>query len=422
MNTQERPTVDPISNSDEVLSSRNGNFYGKSNSSIIAERLIRPADHNELLREFRSGDTEVRDVARFTLNERTAVMNLGRLMFQQDTLASQSQTSDQYRADSCIKANENFRDAIEDRSGHVQANAGWNFTVNATRFFDADLPWARQLDHALDSYMRTLSNGRTHGGLRRLTDGRIGDGDIRKIWSEFSRRDPISMAWYLSERSQYSENYQTELHQGSLVEAKRGASSLINEFASQYNLPAAHLNRAQLQLHEAKFSAYDHLIGGIDAGDGTLGDYQTMTLRVETKAGGSISRPAPTNDPIGVTSHELFHASSTQSKDVSGMYRVGLRAGDQGLDANEGMTELLNKLSLGRVTPTDAGRYQFHDVDRGRPVKDAAYPSQVRSMFILMKNDPPAFATLFRAYYGDVLDVQRVADALEKFNHNMSHM
>lgn len=422
MNTQERPTVDPISNSDEVLSSRNGNFYGKSNSSIIAERLIRPADHNELLREFRSGDAQVRDVAQFTLNERTAVMSAGRLIFERRADINRVLGQDRYTIDSINKANGNFRETIESRDAQVQSSAGWNFTVNATGFLRAGLPWARQLDDTMDRYLRTSTDGQAFGGLDRLVDGRTEDGSIRALWSDFSKKDPLTMAWYLSERSQYSENYQTELHQGSLVEAKRRASSLINEFASQYNLPAAHLNRAQLQLREAKFSAYDHLIGGIDAGDGTLGDYQTMTLRVETKAGGSISRPAPTNDPIGVTSHELFHASSTQSKDVSGMYRVGLRAGDQGLDANEGMTELLNKLSLGRVTPTDAGRYQFHDVDRGRPVKDAAYPSQVRSMFILMKNDPLAFATLFRAYYGDVLDVQRVADALEKFNHNMSHM
>jgi hypothetical protein len=193
----------------------------------------------------------------------------------------------------------------------------------------------------------------------------------------------------------------------------------IDSFSIQYGLPSSHKSRALNQLRRADFSAFDHLIVGVDSGDGTLGDYQTGTLRVETKLGGTVSKPAESLDALGTTTHELFHASSAQDITPDGTPNLGLKSGDHGTDANEGMTELLKKLSLGRVEKVD-GRYEFYDRDtQGNRIQLSIYEPQVKSMFILMHNKPHLFKTLFHAYYGHITDTQQLAVALNEFNGTM---
>lgn len=396
-----------------------GNFLGDSDSRLLAEKLSQPRNLDQVNEAFDRGDTETRDVARFTTAGRRAVMQYGR-------------TGSVGSADFAIlnasieRANGSFQYAMEHpEHAEFQSSAGWNFSVNAQSFRNGNLYWARHIDQCVERVLQDATGQLPGQGIdallnaRRLAGGlQFADQAARAVWQEVSQRYPAEMAWYLAERSQHSENYQRDRFQREIVEAKQHAYSLITSYADEYDLPLVCKQRALEQLYCADFSAFDHLITGIDSGNGVLGDYQSGTLRVETKLGGNPARPANPSDPLGTTSHELFHATSAQHENVNGTWDVGLRSGDQGLDANEGMTELLNKLSLGRIQQVGT-RYKFTDYHHGQETAANVYDHQVKSMFVLMKNRPTSFTTLFHAYFGNVPDTNRLQEAFEDFNTTM---
>lgn len=398
------------------------NFLGKSEPGVLAERLSKPRRLDETADAFDRGDTLVRDVGQFTANERGGIINMGRRVQAGERIAP----SDNITA-TVLRANDVFRRSITSYEYPIQSNAGWNLTVNAHGFKAAGLPWARVVDGRIAAVLeQSVGPGQVDGGIDALIHLGSGSQDnrtsvdrlAREVWSTASKMHPGEMAWYLAERSQFSENYQRDRYQREMTEAKRGVASLLSSFSAQYELPHEHRSRAMKQLSRADFSAFDHLINGVDAGDGIYGDYQSGTLRVETKLGGNVARPAEAVDPLGTTSHELLHATSAQHYNENGSWDVGLRSGDQGLDANEGMTELLNKLSLGRVRQ-QGDRYVFVDSVNGHEIPAKIYSDQVKSMFVLMHNEPELFRVLFNAYYGNIPDSRRLATAFERFNNMM---
>lgn len=388
-----------------------GQFFRDNPPGLIAERLSSHSDLDRLVRDFDTGETEVRDVGRFTLNGRTATMNAGRAIFQQGRDLNQVLGGDRTALESMNHANEHLRYVMTGDAPYAQPSAGWNFAVNASGFRDAGYPWAKQLDASLAGMLHEATGEVSQGGLDALLGmGARADRQIRQIWDEFIKHDPLSSAWYLAERSQVSENYQTDRFEKEMAQAKSAASRQINAMARQYNLPAQHQNRALSQLHRAKFSAFDHMIAGVDAGDGTLGDYQSNTLRVETKLGGNVANPRDPSDVLGTTTHELFHAASAQSDG-----RVGLRTGEHGRDINEGMTELFNKLSLDRIRQID-NEMVFIDYRDGQAYRSMTYDTEVKSIYMIKMRHGDSFQTLFNAYYGHVQDTDKLRDAIDLFN------
>jgi hypothetical protein len=386
-------------------------FQQDNPPGLIAERLSHPADLDRLVRDFDAGETEVRDVGRFTLNGRRAAMNAGRAIFNQGRDINQVLGNNREALNSMNQANEHLRYVMTGDAPYAQPSAGWNFAVNASGFRDAGYSWAKQLDASLASMLQAATGDASQGGIDALLKmGARADTQMRQIWDEFIKHDPLSSAWYLAERSLVSENFQAERFEKEMVQAKNAAARQINAMAHEYNLPTEHQNRALLQLYRAKFSAFDHMIGGVDAGDGTLGDYLSNSLRVETKLGGNVANPRDPSDVLGTTTHELFHATSAQEEG-----RIGLKVDGQGTDINEGMTELLNKLSLDRVRQID-NEVVFIDYQDGRAYRSSTYDTEVKSMYMIKMRHSDTFKTLFNAYYGHVSDKAKLRDAIDLFN------
>lgn len=402
------------------ISGATGNFLGKNNPLVLAERLSQPRRIDDVVTDFDQGHTEVRDVARYTWAQRLAMLNLGRTTQRNHEIPV---PTDVKSLETILHANTNFQDAMTVRDSLYQKSAGWNFSVNFQGFLNAGVRGSARIDENIRKVIEDLTGQLCHGrgvdALLQLGSSVKTDELTRNIWCLISNQYPVNMAYYLAERSQFSENYQREQFTKEMTDAKRATGALIDSFSVQYGLPASYRSRALNQLRRADFSAFDHLIFGIDSGDGTLGDYQTGTLRIETKLGGTVSKPAESLDALGTTTHELFHASSAQDITPGGIPSVGLKSGDHGIDANEGMTELLKKLSLGRVEKID-DRYEFYDRDtQGNRIQLNIYEPQAKSMFVLMRNKPHLFKALFHAYYGHIPDKQLLAIALDEFNKTM---
>lgn len=417
----------PLPSAHEKLQSTNsydarttgGYELNPSNSNILAERLREPRDFHEVIRNFDAGNTEVRDVARYTKNDRAGVIRLGHILAQQPTLRMHLPQE----ATAVIqRANENFQSILANDNPIAQPYVGWNFTVNAQGFKQANLPWAHLIDNSVRTTLESYQQP-SRGGIDELLHITTNDADqiARATWRTVSNEHPIEMAIYLAERSQFSENYQRERYREDIAEAKRGVYSLTRELSAQYGLPIEYEKRALDQLYRVDFSAFDHMIRGVDAGDGVLADYQSGTLRIETKFGGNVAQPTESRDAVGATSHELFHATSAQvtSRDNSDL---GLRCGDQGRDINEAMTELLSKLSLGRVKRHSNGSYILVDSRHGVEVPAVTYVNPVISMLSTMKGQPEMFGSLFRAYHGYTPDKQRLVSAINHFNATLSQL
>lgn len=389
-----------------------GDFSRDNRPDQIAEYLSTPEDLDKVIKDFDDGETDVRDVARFTDKERAAIITAGRDVFLHRHSHSILE-EDPYVRRSVEEASYNFGYFMMHPSiPGAQSFAGWNFTVHTRGMRDAGFLWAQKLDSTLTDSVQ----GETRSVLDALYDmGSDRDTDLRKIWNAFSKQHPNEVAWYLSERSLQSEEWQTNRYESYLVDGKEAAARLINNFSRRFNLPTEYQDRALLQLNRAKFGAFDHLVGGVTSMDGTLGDYQAGTLRVRTKLGGSTAQPSDAKDPLGTTTHELLHASSAQSNQ-----RVGLMlTGGQGTDINEGMTEMLKLSSLDRIQVHN-NQIVFMDYQNDLlPVSrtSRSYDTQVKALYAVMENHSEEFRALFHAYYGSVPDAAKLRDAVEVFNH-----
>lgn len=401
----------------------------------IAEILAEPADLNAVIECVEQGKSEVRDVAHFTPQKRNAVMQYGRQVFlrKEKILPSVEQI---YGMD---EANKQFRNEMSTRRKR-DASSMKNNTLTGFRFSKelqgflggkGTNPWALHIDNHIKQLVRGEPDiTESNFGVNKLLDTSenltSNNEFAHHIWETVSRRYPSDMAWYLAERSLYSENWQRDRFQSEMVFGKKAASRLVGEFSTEFELPEEHKRRAQRQLELADFGAFDQILLSKGALDGVvLGDYVPGTLRIEVKLGKNGTRHQSRNipDASGTVCHELFHASSAHSKPSNTLWRLGLAFQDKGFDANEGMTELLTRLSLGRVMTrsNEEGRksYNFSSNPRQKDnpnLSNACYEEQTSAMLMLFLQRPDAFKTLFRAYYGFVPDKEPLAEAFDLFD------
>lgn len=373
-------------------------------STTIAEQLSQNRNLDLVLNRYSSGNAEVRDVARYTRNERNTMMNFGRLTVARGV--TNIDVDDPVRMQQIIAgAASNFVYAMQDRTGYSQASAGYNFAVNASSFRDAGLSWAANLDRDLGAWL----NVRGSGINNLIQKGSGAENQIRTLLADYAYANPVDLAWYLAERSQHSENYQRERYVKDMIEAKRNASTLMHDMARAYNLPLEHLNRSLKQLSHTDFSAFDHIVGGVTQADqGSLGDYLPGTFRVEVKYGGSPNQPTWPRSPMETLLHEIHHSASAQDAEGS----VGLRAANgHGTAPNEGMTEMLTQIGQGNITHGRDGHIRFHP--------ETAYIHEVASMYQLMVYDEKHFVPLHHAYYGYVPDKNALKSSLDAFYSNL---
>lgn len=397
----------------------------------IAEFLAEPSDLNWTIISFELNMTVVRDVAGFTPVDRIDTIRYGR----------QSQTGmrvppKEIEVCSMGNATARFQAVMESKRAYDAQSknraslAGFRFSRELQGFLRPNLRWAKHIDKRLQQVLEDETGIEVPGrGVDAMLDPNetiTSNNELAYyIWNRVSDDYPLDMAWYLAERSQYSENWQRDRFQNELIQGKRAAGRLIKDFSSRFELPESCTQRAYRQLQLANFGAHDLLLASpAELNGAVLGDYVPGTLRIEIKLGknGTIEQPAPIRDPLGIACHELFHASSAESIPARDVWRSGIRVCDKGVDANEGMTELLTRLSLNRVVATtnQNGRtsYKFSlpSASEAEPHSVGAYESQSRAMLLLLGTQPKAFQALFQAYYGFVPDTKLLADAFNAFD------
>lgn len=383
----------------KVLDRRLGHDTGDGDPGDIARRLGRKRNLNLVLNRFDDGEADIRDAVGFTVNSRAAVLEFGRgsTSLDQKIMSAEEHQNLQYVISGIAN---NFSAALHDYEGDTHPQAGYNFAAYATIFRDEGHEWATELDSSLAAF----SNEAGSGLDALLALGPEAEYKIRHQLSNYAETNKVNIAWYLAEQSQRSEDIQREMYAPELVKAKQNARRLMLTMAKHYKLPTDHLHRSLTQLERTEFSAFDPMSGGITYADGkSLGDYVDGTLRIEVKLGGSPSRPEHPEDALDTLQHELFHSTSAQ--DING--RTGLAtAKGEGMRPNEGMTELLTQLSLGKIR-YENGITRFH--------VRTAYKSEVKVMHWIMAHDESAFGALYSAYNGYVPDEKLLKHSLDMF-------
>lgn len=381
-------------------------------TDAIVENLTRDQDLDKVSAMFSRRQSQVRDIAGYTEERRAAVLSHGRVWFGERRWFQETPT----QVDAILRANAVFQNAMQSRGDDKPPLVGKRFTESMHGFLQANMPWAVHIDPIVrttieSEYGRKLPKGGVENLLEGSNPTQI-DEFSRYIWEIVSKNNPNDMAWCLAERSQYSENWQRDRYAKEMTQGKRAIGPLIKSLALHFELPQRETERALLQLRQADFSAFDHLLPQIRReGAKIQGDYTAGTLRIELKNDGTIFDPKRQSDPQRIVNHELLHASSAQTI-PSTSWRLGLQTGAYGLDPNEGMTELLTKLSVGAVEQESDGSYVFNNGNNGH---SSAYGSQTRAMFTLLSTQPETFGVLFRAYYGFVSDAATLTDALKEF-------
>jgi len=352
---------------------------------LYVNELLRPADHEMIIDNFRGGKTWIRDIAGLTTEQQIDVITTGR------TIAGGGSVPEhEFEAIASLSTDRAkiFTHFINGGSiGDSQVNAGKNMFVEMSRTYlprdDYSGLSARQLEALLYKEF-----GCDVTGL--LANQAVGDAQCRAIWARLAQEYPIKTIWYLAERLIPSAEFQDRQFGEALTRAKAGVGVLIDSLS----LPDYARLQAREKLQLVSFSAFDHSLGGVTYHDaGSYGDYIAGTMRVEVKMEGSPSSPRlPTQErAYEVVQHELLHAVSAQNADAS---RSGLSI--DGIPvlrrANEATTEFLNQLVQGRVEQQNGRTVAMGDA-RG-------YAGDVPKLGHLNDDDPEAFEALIHTYFG----------------------
>jgi hypothetical protein len=371
-------------------------FDTSPDTDLLAQTLVLSTNLDKPINDFVRGKTSVRDVSSYTTAERETVLSIG----QQEPV---SITSEQHAL--FVKAATSLRNAMTHNINQAQPYAGFNFLVVADRLIGHNLPGAQHLSdcfraefgHDIPELVRILDSQ----GIEFKPEAH---NLVASIASNPNYAQPV--AYYLARKSEAAELSQESQHGSSLAAAKNRALSRLEQFAGLTGLSAACQDRAAEQIGLTRFSAFDHLSGGVTEGDrGSNGDYVPGTFRIEVKLTGRPGRPGPPKSPRETIQHELTHASAAQD----GKYRCGLRINySAGLDADEGMTEFLTQSALN----FPAVRLE---TDGSRIIAASSYPNQLASMLSLAQGQEEHFATLYRAYYGQVNSQHALSVAFDAF-------
>lgn len=386
----------PISNLDQLVQK---GIYESSNTDTkqLAKDLASPQDLNEVVREFDSGNTPLRDVGQLNSTHRQILLNY----FEQGHLDKLW-----HAQPIVLNSPVNF---LNKRviSGHNDQPIGHNFFVNATMFVDLGVDWVINFDRALKE-----KTGYTIYEIAASKDYVLKDRLLAHITNLQDKQLTESIAVYLAGRSLIGEKYLNEVYGSVMKEQKQQAFRVSHTIAETTGLRLDMLERNAQQLKRAAFGSFDHLCGLVTTNDtGVMGDYKPGSLRVEIQFNGSANNPSlkPYNVARLTIAHELQHAGSAQSN-----IRCGLMNGRrEGLDANEGMTEYLAQLALGKpgINTLPDGRSSIGP--------GVAYHLATATMYSLHNQfnhgTNKHFAVLFNAYHGDVRSGAQLEDSLDAF-------
>jgi len=369
-----------------------------TDTARLAAELSAPQDIARLAVDFDNGVTSLRDVGGMVAAQRTAILDA----YQAGTISEMAMSHPEIVAIPVRNLHERVA------TGERDQPVGHNFFVNATRFLDAGLTWARQFDHLLRS--------RANASIYDVAESGDMAGKDRLLAAITHNPDPelkAALAVYLAGRSLEGEKYLKQ-HYGEVLERAKGeVYSTTQSIAITTSLRIDMLERAAGQLQRATFGSFDHLAGLVTSDNsGAAGDYRIGSLRVEVQFDGNVrsARLRSGSDAHHIVAHELHHASSAQTQTN---YRCGLQINGEGLEVNEGMTEYLAQLSIG-----SPGIEQLSEAG-ARIREDVPYRVPVFAMLALHQQFKAGvnnhFAVLFNTYHGDVRSQARLEQALDVF-------
>lgn len=386
----------PISKLDQLVQK---GIYESNNTDTkqLAKDLASPQDLNEVVREFDSGNTPLRDVGQLNSTHRRVLLNC----FYQGSLDGLW-----HAQPIVLNSPVNFLNKRV-TSGPKDQPIGHNFFVNATMFVDYGADWAINFDEALKE-----KTGYTIYEIAASKDYVLKDRLLVHITNLQDKKLTESLAVYLAGRSLMGEKYLNDVYGSAMNEQKQQAFMVNHTIAETTGLRLDMIERNAQQLKRVAFGSFDHLSGLVTTGDtGVMGDYRPGSLRVEIQFNGSTNNPSlkPQEVAKHTIAHELQHAGSAQSN-----IRCGLMNGRrEGLDANEGMTEYLAQLALGKpgINTLPDGRSYIGP--------DAAYHLATATTYTLHNQfnhgTNKHFAVLFNAYHGDVRSSAQLEESLDAF-------
>jgi len=376
-----------------------------TDTAHLAAELAATHDVARLMVDFDDGVTPLRDVGKMFTAQRTAILEAYRTGTVSNIAASHPEI-----LSIPVK---NLHERVV--SGTQDQPVGHNFFVNARDFLDARMPWAIQFNDLLHR-----STGYSIYVVSQSDDWAGKDRLLAAITEKPDPELKSAIAVYLAGRSLEGEKL-LEQHYGKTLERAKGqVEATTQRIGITTGLRVDMLERAKGQLQRATFGSFDHLAGLVTSDNsGAKGDYGICSLRIEVQSDGSVrsARLRNGSDALHVVAHELHHAGSAQTKENN---RCGLQInGDEGLEANEGMTEYLAQLSVG-----SPGIEQLTDGSM-RIREDVPYRAPVFAMLALHEQFKAGknnhFAVLFNAYHGDVRSQTQLEQAFDAFyQHDVS--
>ncbi len=402
---------------------------GSDIAALLAERLAQPRNLDEVIEQFDRGDSPVCNSISFTPKERNVILQAGREALHRGDWTLPFTPNQQEAVRFTF---ENFQAIMSKEPSDSDPLYGKLFTEDMEEFLEAGLPWAAHIDEKIKQHIKgghdyTIENRGVDELLMGSSDKKI-DTFSRRIWRELSDRAPLDIAWYLAERSQYSEDLQRERLESDVAEAKQAIRNFIEPAGKFFGLSEETMRRIYVQLHRSDVSSYDPLRTKKtqeNKYEHTRASYIEGTLRIEMRLGGTILHPTEPIRPLEAITHELYHSISAQDENDDYTWNLGLRSGELGRDANEGMTEFLKKATLGYIEETDGivvdtePPIMLPDKDSGELLPHIAYKEATGSMITLMNTDINAFETLLQAYFGVTSDQEKLSQAFSLFDKEM---
>ena len=396
MNVMEHPPSTPVLDQIRVRGQYEERF---TDTAYLSTELSMPQDLARLAIDFDNGNTSLRDVGDMGARTRKLILDL-----------YQEKSINEIAADTPFLFTTpvmNLHDRVV--HGEQDQSVGHNFFVNASWMLHYDFPWAKQFN----DYIQANSG---FSVMDIASNPRMDKDALLAAFTDTTTLSPDEMAIvgvYLAGRSLFGEQYQQAKYGEVMKYAKGRVLATTQEVAETTGLRQDMLERATGQLQRAAFGSFDHLAAMVtsDNRGGTMGDYQTGSLRLEVLAKGTarngVERTKEEAYPI--IAHELNHAASAQDSKS----RVGLKMNGQGLEANEGMTEYLAQLAIGSPNIERMADGSMC-VSEYAPYREAVFAMLVlHQQFKAGRNNH--FATLFNAYHGDVRSQAHLEQALDAF-------
>jgi len=372
----------------------------KINSRRLATELYYDSnDPWELCRLFDQSLTTDRSVGEMTTQQRALIIALGQSRQLVDAATS--------GAVDVVSPLESLIRRISD--GRDTQPVGYNFFIVAASFLEGQNDWANHLNACLIQEhgvnLRDIANAQAddYGSFNNL---------LKRLIQKSRIQTQVAFAYYIAGKSKAGETFLEKEYGDILNDSKYSVIRNLDDLSIGMGLSPDMVQRAREQIKRACFGAFDHLSSMVTMAEtDTIANYQPGTLRIQMSYSGSINDPSPQliKGPMARKSieHELNHVSSVQTN-----RKIGLQLLDRqkGIDVNEAMTNFLAERALD---------FPGFPHERGgtieRPRGYLTYPKQTTAMLMLFSTDQANFATLFRAYHGDISNPNQLERALDAF-------